>query len=136
VDFVSYVKRVIAVTDPGPRPGLTIIFNKFDKFFDRIIIISQFLFIDLRKKIRKKYPKSIRINKTFTIIFIRLNNSEMKWLIRILLRNYNYNRIPEILVIRKKIFAGYSDFSEFIRNCRKNSEYKNYLLYVISDCER
>jgi hypothetical protein len=90
VNFVFCVKRVIAVIDPGPKPGLTIILKKFNKFLDRITAISQFLSIDLRRKIRKKYSESIRINTTLTIIFARLNNFEMEWIIRILFARLKY----------------------------------------------
>jgi hypothetical protein len=78
VNFAFCVKRVIIIIDPDFKPGLIIIFKEFDKFFDQIIIISQFSFIDLRKRIRKKYPKLIRLNKMFKIIFARLNNSEIE----------------------------------------------------------
>jgi DNA ligase-4 len=41
------------------------------------------------------------MNETLAIIFARLNNFEMEWMIRILFRNYNHNRISETLVIRQ-----------------------------------
>jgi len=55
IDFISYVKYIIAVTDPEYRPGFNITLKKLVEILDRIIIISSFSCIDLRRKIKKKY---------------------------------------------------------------------------------
>jgi hypothetical protein len=76
MDFASYVKHIITAIDPEYRPSLTL--EKFDEILDRIIIISSFSFIDLKKKIKKKYAKLIRINNALSSIFRRLKNSKAK----------------------------------------------------------
>jgi hypothetical protein len=76
MDFVFCVKHVMAVTDFEHRPSLTL--EKFDEILDRIIIISSFLSINLRKRIKKKYAKLIRINNTLSSIFRRLKSLKAK----------------------------------------------------------
>jgi hypothetical protein len=68
----------MTITDLKPRPGPNITLEKFDEILDRIIIISSFLSIDLKKKIKKKYAKVIRVNDTLSSIFYRLKSFKAK----------------------------------------------------------
>jgi DNA ligase 4 len=101
VDFASCVKRVIAATDPGPRPGLTVTLKELDELLDRIAATSQSSSIDLRRRVREKYPEPIRMDEALAVIFARLSSSEMEWMVRILLRDYSHSRVPETLAIRQ-----------------------------------
>jgi hypothetical protein len=76
MDFASCVKHVMAVTDLKYRPSL--ILEELDEILDRIIIISSFLSIDLRRRIKEKYIKLIRVNNALSSIFRRLKNLKAK----------------------------------------------------------
>jgi len=55
MDFISCVEHVMTATDPEPRPGINVTLEELDEILDRIIVISSFSSIDLRRKIIKKY---------------------------------------------------------------------------------
>jgi hypothetical protein len=78
MDFASCVKHIMAVTDPEYRPGPNVILEELNEIFDRIAAISSFLFIDLRRRIKKKYVKLIRVNDTLLSIFRRLKSLKAK----------------------------------------------------------
>jgi DNA ligase-4 len=99
MDFAFYIRRVMVVTDSQPKSDPNVIFEELDEILDRIIIISPFSFIDLKKEIKRKYTESIRINEALSNIFRRLNNSVAKWMVRTIIKNYNPIRIPETLAI-------------------------------------
>jgi hypothetical protein len=97
IDFASCVKHIMAAIDSKHRPSLTL--EEFDEILDRIIAISSFLSIDLRRRIKKKYAKLIRVNNAFSSIFRRLKSPKAKWMVRILLKNYSSVRILETAVM-------------------------------------
>jgi DNA ligase 4 len=99
INFASYIERVTTAIDPESKFNSNIILEKLDKILDRIIAISPFSFIDLKRRMEKRYIKLIRINKTLSNIFRRLNNSEAKWMVRTIIKNYNSVRISETLTI-------------------------------------
>jgi len=76
IDFASCVKRVITATDPGPRPGLTVTLKELDELLDRIAATSPFLSIDLRRRVREKYPEPIRIDEELAVMFAGLSSLE------------------------------------------------------------
>jgi hypothetical protein len=53
MDFVFYVKYVMAVIDSKHRSGPSVTLEELDEILDRITIISSFSSIDLRKRIKK-----------------------------------------------------------------------------------
>jgi DNA ligase 4 len=99
MDFISCVKHIIVTTDSEHRPGPNVTLEEFDETLDRITTISSFLSIDLRKRVKEKYAELIRVNNAFSSIFRRLKSVKAKWMVRILLKNYNPVRIPETAVI-------------------------------------
>src|SRR5450755_2557861 len=101
MDFVSCVKHVMAVTDFEHRSGPNVIFEELDEIFDRIVIISSFLFIDLRERMKEKYVELIRVNNALSSIFRRLKSPEAKWMVRMLLKDYSPVRIPETAVMHQ-----------------------------------
>jgi hypothetical protein len=78
MDFASCVKHVMTATDPKHRPGFNITLEELDEILDRITVISSFLSIDLKRKIKEKYAKLIRVNNAFSSIFRRLKNPKTK----------------------------------------------------------
>jgi DNA ligase 4 len=101
MDFASCVKYVISVTDLEHRPGPNVIFEKLDEILNRIVTISSFSFIDLRRRMKKEYVKLIRVNEALSSIFRRLKSAEAKWIVRILLKDYSPVHIPETAVMRQ-----------------------------------
>jgi hypothetical protein len=102
MDFASYVKYIMITINLKYRPSLT--FEKFNEILDRITIISSFLSIDLKKKIKEKYVKLIRVNNALSSIFRRLKSFKAKWMVRILLKDYSLIRILETAVIHQFYF--------------------------------
>jgi hypothetical protein len=68
----------MAATDSEHRPNPNVTLEKFNEILDRITIISSFLSINLRKKIKEKYAKLIRVNNALSNIFRRLKNPKIK----------------------------------------------------------
>jgi hypothetical protein len=89
----------MTIIDPKYRPGLNVTLEKLNEILDRITVISSFSFIDLRKRMKEKYAKSIRVNNALSSIFRRLKSPEAKWMVRMLLKDYNSVRILETAVI-------------------------------------
>jgi DNA ligase 4 len=101
MDFASYIKRVISATDSESRYNLNITVKKFDEIFDRIAIILSFFFVNLRKRIKEKYTESIRTDNALSGIFRVLNSSKAKWMVRMLLKDYNSVYILETLAMQQ-----------------------------------
>jgi hypothetical protein len=80
------------------------IFEEFDEILDQIAVISSFSSISLRERIKEKYRRRIRADELFSKIFRILNNLEIKWIVRILLKNYNSIHISEISAILQFYF--------------------------------
>jgi len=78
IDFASCVERVMATTDPDPRPGPNVTLEDINKILDRVAAISSFSSIDLRRRVGKKYTELISINNALSSIFRRSKSSEAK----------------------------------------------------------
>jgi hypothetical protein len=51
----------------------------------------------LKERTKEKYTEPIRINNALSVVFRRLNSSEAKWMVRMLLKNYSPVHVPETL---------------------------------------
>ena len=100
-DFASCVERVMSATDSEPRPCPSVTLEEIDETLDRIAATSPFSSIDLREMVAAKYAKPIRTHDALSVIFRRLNSSEAKWMVRMLLKSYSPVQVPEILAMRQ-----------------------------------
>jgi DNA ligase-4 len=74
--------------------------EELDEILDRIAATSSFSSIDLRERVKAKYMEPIRTNDALSIIFQRLNSSEAKWMVRMVLKTYSPAHIPEVLALQ------------------------------------
>ena len=101
VDFASCVERVMAATDSEQRPGPDVTLLEIDEILDRIAATSAFSSVDLKERTKEKYAEPIRINNALSGMFRRLNSSEAKWMVRMLLKNYSPVHVPETLAMQQ-----------------------------------
>ncbi len=87
------------VTDSETKPDPGVTLEELDEILDRITATSSFSSIDLRKSVEAKYTKPIRTHNVLSTLFRRLHNSEVKWMIRILLKIYSPAQVPKTLII-------------------------------------
>jgi DNA ligase-4 len=77
IDFVSYIKRVMAAINYESRYNPNIILEELNEILDQIAAISSFSSVSLKERIKEKYKKRIRIDKSLSKIFRILNNSHI-----------------------------------------------------------
>jgi DNA ligase 4 len=94
-DLASCVERVMAATDSEPRLGPSVALEELDEILDRIAATSSFSSVDLRERVKAKYMEPIRTNDALSIIFRRLNSSEAKWMVCMVLKTYSLVHVPE-----------------------------------------
>jgi DNA ligase 4 len=91
----------MAATDSESRPGPSVALEELDEILDRIAATSSFSSVDLRKQVKAKYMEQILTNDVLSIIFRRLNSSEAKWMVRMVLKTYSQVHVPETLALQR-----------------------------------
>lgn len=94
-DLASVVQSVMSTTDDSPRPQHRITVTEIDRTLDRVASTSSFSSFDLREKIKVSQPQPIHVADELTMIFCRLQSSQAKWMIRLLLKTLSPIQIPE-----------------------------------------
>jgi len=64
-------------------------------------VASPFSAVDLRNKIKTKYPSHRRADDVLSVLLHKLHSSEAKWLIRMMLNTYSPAQVLEALAMRR-----------------------------------
>jgi DNA ligase-4 len=101
VDFPSCVENVLLPTDAETRPGPKVSLEEINDALDRIAALSSFSSPELKAEVSARYAKPVSPVNILSWIFRRLDSSESKWMIRMILKSYSPMQIPEQLVLRQ-----------------------------------
>jgi DNA ligase-4 len=92
------------ITDCEPRLGPNVTLDEIDEVLDQIAASSPFSSVALKERMKQKYGQSIRRDDLLLRLFRRLRSSEVKWMIRMLSKNYNPAQVPETLAMSEFYF--------------------------------
>ncbi|KAH8691873.1 hypothetical protein BGW36DRAFT_303446 [Talaromyces proteolyticus] len=115
-DFASCVENIMIATDAAPRSGPSVTLEEIDQTLDQIAGYSSFSSAHLSASINGKETRSAQKYQRLVSIFRRLHSSEAKWMVRMILKNYNpiperqailqfHFLLPDILRVQKSLEA-------------------------------
>ncbi|CAI6081884.1 unnamed protein product [Clonostachys chloroleuca] len=97
-DFASCVEHVMIITECEPRPGPNVLWTRLTRSSIRSLP-PHHSYLTLKERIKDKYGQSIQRDSLLLRLFRRLRSSEVKWMIRMLSKNYSPAQVPEKLAM-------------------------------------
>jgi DNA ligase 4 len=100
IDFASSVERVISATNSALQLDSSVTVDRIDEVLDRIAVRSSFSSPNLRADAQARQTAPTNTESDLTDNFRRLRGLETKWLVCMLLKNYNPIHVPEKIVMQ------------------------------------